>query len=274
MTDSSEWVGPVGSAWAQEWMRTDRSFAGLTDRLLDAAAIDDFSHGLDIGCGAGELVERLAAAHPRARVTGLDISAELLAVARARCARWQNARFALCDAAQWRAPPGEALDLLVSRHGVMFFADPAGAFAHLRAQCRPGATLRFSCFRARAENAWATTLEAALGLPRAPADPGAPGPFAFADRARVTAILGAAGWAEIGFEPVDYPMIAGQGAGATEEALAYFQRIGPAARALREMPARERPAALDRLRAVIGAHHEGGRVALDAAAWIVTARAP
>ena len=169
---------------------------------------------------------------------------------------------------------GEALDLLVSRHGVMFFADPRGAFAHLRAQRGPGASLRFSCFRARADNAWASALDAALALPPSAADPDAPGPFAFAERDRVAGILGAAGWTEVAFEPLDYAMIAGEGEGAVEEAFAYFQRIGPAARALREMPADGRPAALDRLRGMIAAHHRSGLVALDAAAWIVTARAP
>ncbi|MBX9897027.1 MAG: class I SAM-dependent methyltransferase [Qipengyuania sp.] len=274
MTDSSEWTGPVGTAWAREWRRTDRSFGALTDRLLDPAAIGGFARALDIGCGAGELVERLAAAHPRARVTGLDISAELLAVARARCAHLPNARFAECDAAQWQAASGEALDLLVSRHGVMFFADPPGAFAHLRAQCAPGATLRFSCFRARADNAWAGALDAALALPPSAAAPDAPGPFAFAERDRVAGILGAAGWTEVAFEPLDYAMIAGEGEGAVEEALSYFQRIGPAARALREMPADGRPAALDRLRGMIAAHHRASQVTMPAAAWIVTARAP
>lgn len=274
MTDSSEWTGPVGAAWAQEWRRTDRSFGPLTERLLDCAWIGDFAQALDIGCGAGELVERLAAAHPRARLTGLDISGELLAIARERCADLPNARFAQGDAARWRAAPGEVLDLLISRHGVMFFVDPTAAFAHLRAQCTPGATLRFSCFRAQADNAWATALEAAVARPQSEADPAAPGPFAFADRDRVSGMLVAAGWDAITFESFDYAMVAGEGDQAVEEAFVYFQRIGPASRVLRDLPAEARPAALDRLRATIAAHHhDAGRVALPAAAWIVTARA-
>lgn len=273
MTDSSEWTGPVGVAWAQEWRRTDRSFGALTERLLDRAWIGDFAQALDVGCGAGELVERLAAAYPRARLTGLDISGELLAIARARCGDLPNARFAQGDAARWRAARGEALDLLISRHGVMFFVDPTAAFAHLRAQCAPGAALRFSCFRAQADNEWATALEAAVAQPRF-ADPAAPGPFAFADRDRVNNMLGAAGWDAITIESVDYAMVVGEGDQAVEEAFVYFQRIGPASRALRELPPEARPAALDRLRATIAAHHDAGRVALPAAAWIVTARAP
>ena len=90
---------------------------------------------------------------------------------------------------------------------------------------------------------------------------------------------GAAGWGGIAFEPVDYAMIVGQteGAGenadmdAVDDALAYFQRIGPAARALADLPSGARPRALERLRAVIQDHHADGRVAMPAAAWIVSA---
>lgn len=270
MTEASEWTGRVGHSWAEEWPRTDRSFGALTGRLLD---VGPFVAALDIGCGAGELTERLAATHPDARIIGVDISPELLAVARERCRQLPNASFAQADAASWSSTATPRPDLLISRHGVMFFADPVAAFAHLRAQAAPGARLRFSCFRARETNAWVTALASVLPAPVIAApDPAAPGPFAFGDPPRVRAILEKAGWREIAFEPVDYAMIAGEGEEAVDEALAYFQRIGPAARAIAELPAEERPAVRQRLRAMLGAHHADGRVALPAAAWIVTAR--
>jgi SAM-dependent methyltransferase len=155
---TSEWTGPVGSAWAEQWRRTDRSFGPLTDCLLEPGAIGRFAHALDIGCGAGELVQRLAASHPSAQILGIDISAELLDVARARCAQLGNARVEETDAATWHAQADAQPDLLISRHGVMFFADPVAAFSHLRQQSAPGAQLRFSCFRARSENEWVTAL--------------------------------------------------------------------------------------------------------------------
>lgn len=271
MTEASEWTGRVGGVWAEEWRRTDRSFGALTDRLLDPAAIGSFTHALDIGCGAGEITQRLATARPDAQVLGIDISTRLLAVARDRCADLANASFAEADAAAWQAPDARP-DLLISRHGVMFFLDPVAAFAHLREQSAPGVRLRFSCFRAREANGWVAALMATLP-PQAPADPAAPGPFAFADRERVEAILAAAGWRDLAFEPVDYAMIAGEGDAAVGEALAYFQRIGPAARALSEMDEEDRGPACERLRAVFTAHSSGGRVSLPAAAWIVTASA-
>ena len=277
MTNASEWTGRVGATWAEQWRRTDRSFGALTDCLVGARAVGDFAAALDIGCGAGELVERLAKAHPAASVLGVDISAELVAVARSRCTDVPNACFELADAQSWSAASGFRPDLLISRHGVMFFSDPAAAFAHLRAQAAPAARLRFSCFRARKDNGWAAALASALPTPAQAPDPDAPdapGPFAFADPERVEAILSAAGWREVAFEPLDYAMIAGEGEGAVEEAVAYFQRIGPAARAIADLTEGERPAVRERLRAMLASHHDHGRVALDAAAWIVTARAP
>ena len=274
MTDTNEWIVRVGSVWAEEWRRTDRSFGALTDRLLERAAIGEFTAALDIGCGAGELVERLARAQRGAPVVGVDISPELLEVARTRCAGLPNARFELADAANWTPAAPFRPDLLISRHGVMFFIDPVAAFAHLRDRSAPGARLRFSCFRAREDNGWAVALASALPAPAEAPDPAAPGPFAFAEPARVDAMLAAAGWRDIGFEAVDYAMIAGEGERAVDEALAYFQRIGPAARAIAELPAEERPAVRENLRAMLGEHHAEGRVSLPAAAWIVTASAP
>lgn len=264
----------MGTAWAQQWRRTDRSFGELTDRLLDLQVLGDFRHALDIGCGAGELVVRLAASHPAAQVVGIDISTELIAVARERCAGLANAHVLEADATAWQAGPLKRPDLLISRHGVMFFANPAAAFAHLRAEAAPGAALRFSCFRSRADNGWVSALSSALPRPPDTPEPGAPGPFAFADPARVEAILTGAGWREVAFEAIDYPMIAGGGADAVDDALAYFQRIGPAARAIAELPEHERLPAIKRTRTVLARHFADGRVSLPAAAWIVTACAP
>lgn len=274
MTGAPEWTGRVGNSWAEEWRRTDRSFGRLTDRLLDAREIGAFDNLLDIGCGAGELVARLAPRHPGARLTGLDISSDLLTVARQRCAGFANARFEEADAARWTAPVEARPDLLISRHGVMFFADPTAAFAHLREEAAPRARLRFSCFRAREDNRWVGALAEALRPEPAPVDPHMPGPFAFADRSRVLAILGAAGWRDVAIDEVDYAMVGGEGANAIGEALAFFQRIGPAARALAELPEAERPAVHEKIRAILARYHSDGQVALPAACWIVTARAP
>ena len=271
MTDANEWQGRVGANWAQQWRRTDRSFAPLTERLLQRSREFAFASALDIGCGAGELSLALARGRPQCRVVGVDISPPLVATAQERGANLANVSFALGDAAAWQPQPGFAPELLVSRHGVMFFDDPRGAFAHLARIAAPGAALMFSCFRDPSQNPFFT--EVARLLPEAPrADPHAPGPFAFADPARVEAILAEAGWQGTVFDPFDLAMVVGAGADPIGDAATYFSTIGPAARAVAGMPPDEAERLLDGVRNLARRHSLDGMVALRAATWIVTAR--
>lgn len=273
MTNGALWQGDVGRSWAALATLTDRSFADLTRTLL-ARIADLPGHGVvDIGCGAGELALAIAAARPGARVLGLDISPDLLAVAESRAASAALAlppQFALGDAASMALP--FAPDLLISRHGVMFFDAPVAAFAHLRRLAAPGARLAFSCFRAEADNPWAAEVAAITGLvPAAPQAEPPPGPFAFADPDRVRAILAAAGWVGVDCAAVDYAYVAGAGPDPVADALAFFRRIGPAARALRELPEAGRADAEAALVGWLAANRHGDTVRFPAAAWIVTA---
>ncbi|GAA0315710.1 methyltransferase domain-containing protein [Sphingomonas oligophenolica] len=275
--DASEWSGPVGDVWATEWQRTDRSFAGLAPRL-NAAAIAavagiDAPAIVDIGCGAGATSLALAAALPAARICGIDISPGLTAIAATRAADLPNLRFA--------TGPVEALvgdqapvDLFVSRHGVMFFADPIAAFAAIRGAAAPAGRLVFSCFRDAALNPWASELLAAvLGGPQPVPAGYAPGPFAFADPDFVTPLLEAAGWCDVRAISVDYNYCAGEGADPIADALDLFSRIGPTARAIKAADPAERGAMLDRMADVLHRHRSGDTVDFPAAAWLWSAQA-
>jgi SAM-dependent methyltransferase len=272
MTAKEDWQGKSGESWAAEWKRTDRSFGGLTERLLARTREFPFRHALDIGCGAGELSLALARGHPQARVVGVDVSPGLLEAARERAGHISNVEFELADAAQWCPVDEFAPQLLLSRHGVMFFADPPAAFANLAGLAADRAGLLFSCFRDRAENPFFTEIGAVLPAPAVPPDPYAPGPFAFAEREHVIAILGDAGWESITFEPFDFAKIAGAGDDPVEDAMGYFTRIGPAAAAMREMDEAARGETRAAIRRVVEDNRHDGIVALRAACWIVTAR--
>jgi ubiquinone/menaquinone biosynthesis C-methylase UbiE len=271
MTTGTDWQTQVGRTWADNYRLTDRSFTALTARLIARAGAAGGDAVLDVGCGAGELALALAAQDHAPRVIGLDVSPDLIAMAQQRAKGAHPApEFVLGDAANWILP-GFAPDLIVSRHGVMFFDDPVAAFAHLRAIAAPGAALVFSCFRAPAENPWASTLAQLLDQPLAQ-NPRAPGPFAFADRAYVESILHAAGWQDIAFEAVNFGYIAGQGADPIADALDFFARIGPAAPTLRALDAAGRVAAEAKIRDWLEPHRVGDQVVLQAAAWIVSAQ--
>lgn len=271
MTAIGDWQGRTGEGWAAQWQRTDRSFGPLTERLLARSREFPFRHALDIGCGAGELSLALGRGHPQSRVVGVDVSPQLVEVAGARGANLANVSFELADAAAWRPAGDFAPQLLISRHGVMFFDDPPAAFANLAKVAADGANLLFSCFRDRSENPFFTEIGSLLPPPAEAPDPYAPGPFAFADRDHVTAILERGGWRRPSFEPHDFAMIAGAGEDPVEDAMTYFQNIGPAAVALREMPETDRPCVLKAMREVAAANCRDGVVALRAGVWIVTA---
>lgn len=273
MTSGADWQARVGDAWAAEWRRTDRSFAGLDPALL-GVALDGLGEGarvLDIGCGAGATALAIAAARPDVAVTGVDLSAALIAAAQGRSAG--RAAFRVADAAT--LPDDASYDRLVSRHGVMFFDDPVAAFAALRAVTAPGGRIVFSCFRERVANGWATA-PAALGIAAGGTDgqAGGPGPFAFALAAEVERILTGAGWQGAAATPVDYDYVAGDGPDAVDEAVALLRRIGPVARAIADAPRDRQGEMLARLAALCAARRSGGRVVFPAAAWIWTARNP
>lgn len=271
--DSSEWAGRVGDIWAEEWRRTDRTFTPVDDALVAAAAERvtgiEAPQILDVGCGTGttslSLAERLAAAS----MTGIDLSSTQIDVARARAADQPRCRFEQGDASTWAG--ARDFDLLVSRHGVMFFADPVAAFAHLRSLARPGGALVFSCFRSAAENIWASGL--AHLMPGSAGDPRAPGPFAFADRDYVAGLLARSGWQSAAAQPLDYDYVAGSGDDAIADATEFFRRIGPSARAFRELDEAGRMRLIEGLDALVRAHHAGDRVSFPAAAWIWSATA-
>ncbi len=272
MSDAMDWQGQAGESWALEYRRTDRSFGGLTDKLLSCTRGLPAGTVLDIGCGAGELALALARGRPQSTVVGVDISPELVEVARQRGEHLINVSFELGDAAEWTPSEGFRPELLISRHGVMFFDDPVGAFTHLAEIAAPGANLLFSCFRGMEDNEIFRGIGNLLPPPDSPPDPKAPGPMAFADPDYVRSILEPAGWSDIGFEPFDFAMVVGAGEDPVEDAVEYFLSIGPASARLANAGAGEREVFIDRLRSFAASKLIDGIVALGGGAWLVTAK--
>lgn len=283
MTTERDWAGAVGDTWAREWRRTDRSFADLS-RHLDAAILAAAPAGpfraLDIGCGAGGTILALSTARPDATIIGVDLSEELVAVARNRLAEvlaQEGAHAPTADLVTGDAVAMAAslapLDLIFSRHGVMFFDDPVAAFTTFHRACRSGARLVFSCFRAVDDNPWARDLLDAVGAPRQTVAGYAPGPFGFADEALVADVLARAGWRDASAQPVDFRYRAGEGDDPVTDALDFFQRIGPVAPLLRNAEPATRAAPIGRIAQLLEDRLEAGRIDFPAAAWIWSATA-
>ncbi|WP_300395807.1 methyltransferase domain-containing protein [Henriciella sp.] len=264
------WNGKAGENWAREAERLDGMLAPFITAVLGAAGLEGGERVLDVGCGSGAL--SLAALRAGAgQVTGVDVSAPMLALGRQRADGETQVQFVEADASKWQAD--QSFDRLISRFGVMFFADPQAAFSNLHAQMTPGGRLAFACWQPLDQNEWALLpLRAALSLTDQRLDrpePGAPGPFAFEDPDRTVSILERAGWKSAEAKPwVGQIALPGE---SVSEAAAFATKMGPTARLIAEL---EMDA--NRVRETVEARlaekaSADGRVRLDAAAWIVTA---
>lgn len=266
------WNEGAGLTWAQLQAPLDRQLEPLGRRTMQALAPKAGEHILDVGCGAGATTLELArAVAPGGEVTGADISRPLLEVARARSRDVAGVKYVEADVQAYPFPDG-AFDAAFSRFGVMFFAEPPAAFANLRRALKPGGRLAFVCWRTPAENPiMSLPLAAALAHlpPPVPPEPGAPGPFAFADPDRVRGILAMAGFVDVQVTPHDQQI----GSGDLETTLRLAQNVGPLGAMLREHPDR-REAALAAVRAAVAPHEGPDGVKLDSATWIVTAKTP
>ena len=270
------WNSVAGRRWTDRQEEQDLVLRPVSDRLIAAADAKPGQRIIDIGCGCGDTtIDFAARVMPGGEVLGLDISEPMLARARERAPSGLPARFVLADATVHDFEP-EWADLAVSRFGVMFFADPARSFANLRRGLKPGARLAFACWREARQNPWMMIplREAKKHAPPLPeTNPEDPGPFAFADDARVRRVLSNAGFADIVVTPVDLDLDLAIGRG-LDAAVAGALGIGPTSRILDGQPEAVRAAAAADIRKALAERAKGDSVPLGAAIWIVTATNP
>jgi SAM-dependent methyltransferase len=269
---SEAWNGASGREFIEQRERHERMLGGLKARLLAAAQITDGENVLDIGCGCGDVTIAAARATGRGHALGADFSRIQIAEARrlAAAAGVANVRFEVADAQVHPFGAG-VFDVLLSSLGVMFFDDPAAAFANLRKALRRGGRLAILCWRSRAENPLFTTgfaaAAAVLGLREMPGPSAA---FSLADTGRAGALLTGAGFGGIEFVAADEAMLIGRD---VADALEY-ERASPAATEILAGLSPAQAAALtgqvrDRLAPDASPHG----VIMPGAAWLVTAQA-
>jgi SAM-dependent methyltransferase len=189
------WNDLVGDAWVKYADIHDVQAAPFGQAVMNALGDISGERVLDVGCGTGaaaaQLLDRGAA-----EVLGVDLSVAM--VEAARMSARQGVRFEVGDVVELDAPG--TFDVVFSRFGVMFFADPTAAFTRLHASSSNKARLGFCCWGPPFDNPVMTlpVMAAApvLGPPAFPG-PGEPGPFSLASPEIIHHVLTGGGWKQV-----------------------------------------------------------------------------
>jgi SAM-dependent methyltransferase len=276
--DQAEYWEQRSSSWIAAEEFTTLVTGSFGRRAIDALALEPGERVLDVGCGTGPTTVELARqVAPGGAVRGVDIAPSMLEAARARAKDKgvDNVTFVVADA-QSDDFGDNAFDAVFSQFGVMFFSDPAAAFANFRRTLSERGRLAFACWQDVFVNEWMLVPGSAVvavtgNLPPMPA-PGEPGPFSLADPTRVEELLAGAGFGSIKVTPCAEQIVLP--ADRVDMVVQAASRVGAVREALE---ANDDPVFHEQLRAAVHAalveRVRDGELSLGAAALVVTARA-
>lgn len=188
----------VEGAWAYERLHVNAVFRQWAGPVLDAAGVTDGSHVLDVACGTGVVArEAQGRVGPGGSVTGLDLGAGMLAVARSieQDVTWMEG-----DAG--RLPfDDDRFDAVVCQFGLMFFPDRVGAIREMLRCVKPGGVVVVAVWdaleRSEAYPISVDLLERRAGTAAADA---LRAPFVLGDTAELRSIFAQAGALEISID--------------------------------------------------------------------------
>ena len=271
----SRWRGEEGRHWRSEAARYDDINRAFGKALIDAAQLSPGERVLDVGCGAGAIaLEAAQRVRPGGSVLAIDISPDLVAVARDRAASAgaEEVELVEADAATHPYDP-EAFDVIVSRNGLMFFNDPDAALANLARALRPGGRLVFTAPQGLDRNPWIMIAGAAaaphVGIP-AGVTPGQPGPLGLADRSSITDVLDRAGYTAVEIEELTGSMCIGTN---VDDAVAFIRSMPMVRDLLAAAPPANQAAAIEAVEQALADHTTPDGVMIRGnGAWLVTGR--
>ncbi|MDY7103093.1 MAG: methyltransferase domain-containing protein [Actinomycetota bacterium] len=274
-TDAAPRPTPISAEpWITLRPTLDAMLAPLGELTLARLAPRRNDTVLDVGCGCGTTTLDLASAvGAGGRVTGIDIDAEMLAIAReeASAAEAANVTYVQGDAGV-HPFAHQAYDGIYSRLGTMFFDDPVAAFTNLHRALRPGGRLAFVCWRPLAENRWVTEVRDATtanfpGSTDTTAD--LLSPFSQGDPDEVATTLTHAGFVDVEIEAHDEPLPVGRGD--LDEAIDFYLQLLSTG----YLHVEHDRHTIDRLKATVSTvlerHHDDDGIWMGSASWVITA---
>jgi SAM-dependent methyltransferase len=215
---------------AERWIRlrepTVRPLVPFGEAALAALAPRPGESALDVGCGFGDMT--VALAKRTGNALGVDVCEPFLRVATSEAAH--GARYLLADAQTFKFV--ERFELCFSRFGVMFFADPAAAFANLHSAMNPGGRFAAVAWGPWQQNEWtALPLEIVRKHLPAPEPAPGPGPYGLSQPGLFERFLKGAGFQKIRLQQRQLPFDADA---------AQLMQQGPASAFLRSVDASPR----------------------------------
>lgn len=185
------------------WERYDemevRLSAGLSERMLELAGLGAGQRVVDVASGRGEPAIRAAQRVGAAgQVIGTDRAGDVLAMARARARREgvSNVEFRVADAETLASVADAWADVVLSRWGLMYFAEPVRALRAMRRVLGSDGVAVIAVWAEAERVPWYELPRRVLGRfhPVEPVDLARPGACFYGDPARLVADLEAAGF--------------------------------------------------------------------------------
>ena len=227
------WNEKPGQSWVAHDASMNERLSNISEILFEGLDAANCKNGLDIGCGAGSTTRRLhKLLGAQSKVTGLDISEQLLNLARS-AERNELIEYVQADAQSFSFDE-QGTDIAISRFGVMFFENPVKAFENIRSAIKQGGQFRFVCWAPLEVNEFFyAPLNAVMDITGVSlAAPGKePGPLAFSDYDYWSSVLKNSGFSSVKIDVVETVIRTEDSA---EQNASLLMEIGMGFRAIKE----------------------------------------
>jgi SAM-dependent methyltransferase len=251
---------------SDKWKKQSAAMGkAVTETLVDYAAPQPGMKILDLASGTGEPAISLASrVGTKGKVTALDLSADLLEIAKRRAVERGLENFITQQADAHSLPfADDSFDLATSRFGVMFFGDVVAALRELHRVLRPNARACFLAWGPFDQPYWQSTMGVVHRHVGGPLfAPGGPDPFRYSTLGSLSSALRAGGFRDIREESRTVPWT---WPGTAEEVWEQARAVAvPFRPMLDRVPPRDWPQIHEEVHAAIGQYVRGANIEFGA----------